>query len=221
VFSIFKESGSTLKGVEQRLDEMLTDCNRMYSLATRAIFGEAESAAVSEELWSLDKGVNRAERAIRRDLLVHVSVTGANMEQGLVLAYMTVAKDIERIGDYCKNIWDLTAHGVDLSGHDDSGMLRSHADQVAAFLEEGTRVFAAQDEQGAHSLIPRLEMAAAAHDELVFGYVESDEAGSILVPRALYFRFLKRIAGHMENILSALVMPLDRIDYYKPSKAAK
>ncbi len=221
MFSIFKESGSTLKGVEQRLDEMLADCIRMYSLATRAVLGEVESASVSEELWSLDKGVNRAERSIRRDLLVHVSVTGANMEQGLVLAYMTVAKDIERIGDYCKNIWDLTDHGVDLSGHEDSEMLRRHADEVAAFLEEGTRVFSKQDDQGAHVLIPKLEMAAAIHDELVFGYIESGEAGSVLVPRALYFRFLKRIAGHLENILSALVMPLDRIDYYKQSKAAK
>lgn len=219
MFSIFKESGSTMRGVEKRLDEMLADCIHMYRLATDALFGVAEPGAVSEELWSLDKGVNRGERAIRRDLLVHVSVTGADMEQGLVLAYMTVAKDIERIGDYCKNLWDLAEHGVDLSGHDDSEMLRGKADDVASFLEDGAAVFSSRDEKGAHRLIPRLEMAAAAHDQSAFGYLESDRPGSVLVPRALYFRFLKRIAGHLENILSALVMPLDRIDFYKESKA--
>lgn len=221
MFSIFKESGGTLKGVERRLDEMLADCVRMYRLATSALFGETEPDEVSEELWNLDKGVNRAERAIRRDLLVHVSVTGANMEQGLVLAYMAVAKDIERIGDYCKNLWDLADHGVDMSGHEDTDLLLGHAQDVASFLEEGATVFSAQDERGAHLLIPRLEMAAADHDRMAFGYLESQEPGSVLVPRALYFRFLKRIVGHMENILSALVMPLDRIDFYKESKALK
>jgi phosphate transport system protein len=218
LFSIFKGADS-LRGVESQLDKMLSDCRQMYSLATSAIFGEAAPDSVSEELWSLDKGVNRAERAIRRELLIHGTVRHAEMEQGLMLAYMSVAKDIERIGDYCKNIWDLANHGVDLSGHDDSGMIRGHAMEVADMLDKGARAFVAQDEKQVHELIPKIEMAAAGHDQLVFEYIQSQGPGSIAAPRALYFRFLKRITGHMANVLSSVVMPLDRIDFYKGPKA--
>ena len=34
------------------------------------------------------------------------------------------------------------------------------------------------------------------------------------VPRALYYRYLKRIVGHLMNILTALVMPLDKLDFF-------
>jgi phosphate transport system protein len=217
MFSIFKEADS-LRVVEAQLGEMLANCRRMYALAVSAIFGEAEPQDVSEELWSLDKSVNRTERAIRRELMVHGAVRRAEMEQGLLLAYMAVAKDIERIGDYCKNIWDLASHGVNFSGADDSEMLRERLDEVAYLLEQGSKAFMDQDEAAVHQLIPKLEMAAAGHDEVVFGYLQSSSPGSSAVPRALLFRFLKRVAGHMENVLSSVVMPLDRIDYYKQPK---
>ena len=34
------------------------------------------------------------------------------------------------------------------------------------------------------------------------------------MPRALYYRYLKRITAHTMNMLTSLVMPLDRLDYY-------
>ena len=33
-------------------------------------------------------------------------------------------------------------------------------------------------------------------------------------PRALLTRYLRRLAGHLSNIASSLVMPLDKIDYH-------
>jgi hypothetical protein len=34
------------------------------------------------------------------------------------------------------------------------------------------------------------------------------------VSRALYYRFLKRTTAHVMNVLTSLVQPLDRLDYY-------
>jgi phosphate uptake regulator len=218
VFSIFKESDS-LAEVESHLDQMLESCCRMFDLAAGSVFGEVAAEEVSEELWSLDKQVNRTERMVRRELLVHGAVKHAEIEQGLLLAYMSVAKDIERIGDYCKNIWDLAAAGVDLSGAADSELLRRHATETREVLGAGRTAFSSQDQKAVHGLIPRLEVNAAEHDDIVMGYVNSAEPGRIVVPRALYFRFLKRISSHLANVLSSVVMPLDRIDFYKESKA--
>ncbi len=216
MFSIFKEADN--REIEAHLDGMLADCIRMYDLATDALFGVQTSEAVRDELWAIDKQVNRGERAVRRELLVRGAVRHAEMEQGLLFAYMSVAKDIERIGDYCKNIWDLTKIGVNLGDMADTESLREEAETIRGLLEAGKAAFVAQDQKAVHQLIPRLDMAAANHDQLVYALVKTEAPGSEAVPRALYFRFLKRIVSHLENVLTSVVMPLDRIDYYKQPK---
>ncbi len=217
MFAIFKSTAN--RDIEVSLDRMLVNCGRMFTLATQSVFGDIDAHGAGPEIWDLDKAVNKGERATRRELLVRGAVRHAEMEQGLLLAYMSVAKDIERIGDYCKNIWDLAEAGVSFGGAPDIDTLRSDTEEVATLLEEGRRAFYDQDEKKVHALIPRMEMVAANHDRIVFQYVGSDEPARVAVPRALYYRFLKRIVSHLENVLTSIVMPLDRIDYYKESKA--
>ena len=55
-----------------------------------------------------------------------------------MLTYMSVAKDIERIGDYCKNIWNLAQMGVNLSGGPDEEGLTKHRDRVAELIPVDT-----------------------------------------------------------------------------------
>jgi hypothetical protein len=48
----------------------------------------------------------------------------------------------------------------------------------------------------------------------VSALVTTDQPGHEAVPRALLFRYYKRIVAHLMNLLSAVVMPLDRLDYF-------
>lgn len=217
MFSIFKESDRD--GVESRLEQMLRDGERVFDLASGAVLGKVGFEEVRDEIWDLDKGINRAERSIRRELLVRGAVRHAESEQGLLLAFMSVAKDIERIGDYGKNIWDLANEGVSFGGATDVDLLTTDTEEVKSLMAAGREAFVAQNQRAVHTLIPQLEMRAAAHDEKVFEYARSETPGYDAVPRALYYRFLKRIVSHLENVLTSVVMPLDRIDYYKGSKA--
>jgi phosphate uptake regulator len=191
----------------------------MFDLASDAIFGIQPVEAVQEELWGLDKELNKTERAIRRELMVHGTVRGAEVDQGLMLAYMSVAKDMERIGDYCKNIWDLAHTGVRLGDSSDTAELKKHASEVARLLAKGTEAFVSDDLEAVHDLIPSIQDNESQYDKLVHSYVMSDEAGSVAAPRALFFRYLKRISAHLSNVLSSVVMPVDRLDFYKESKA--
>ncbi len=47
----------------------------------------------------------------------------------------------------------------------------------------------------------------------------SDLPASHAAPRALFYRYIKRLSGHLSNILSSVVMPVDRLDFYNPDKA--
>ncbi len=218
MFSIFRDADQ-LENVEGELELMLGHCRQMFALASDALLGVRSDEDVKNELWDLDKTLNRTERSIRRELLVHGTVRGAEVDQGLTLAYMSVAKDIERIGDYCKNIWDLAHLGVDLGADPDTPELKQSAAEVADLLEKGSNAFIEQDQEAVHELIPRIQGLEKRFDKQVSRFVKSDEPGHYATPRALLFRHMKRIGSHLSNVLSSVVMPVDRLDFYKKSKA--
>ena len=218
MFSIFRDADQ-LQAVEEQIDEMLKNARTMFDLAISALLGHRSPEDVSDELWELDKSLNRAERMIRRELLVHGTVRGAESDQGLMLVYMSISKDIERIGDYCKNIWDLADLNIDLRTGDDLVHLQDHAGEVAALLKSGTEAFLVEDADAVHELVERIIELSVHFDEHVDDYVTSEKPGYYAAPRALLFRHLKRIASHLSNVLSSVVMPVDRLDFYKKSKS--
>ena len=218
MFSIFRDSDQ-LEAVEQQLVQMLANCEETFRLSSAAVFGEMEVTEAGELLETVDKELNKAERAIRRELLVHGTVRGAEVDQGLMLTYMSLAKDIERIGDYCKNIWNLAQMGVNLSGGPDHDELTKHRDRVAGLIETALEAFAEQDAEKVHELIPGIREDTHHYDVHVIEFVNSDLAGHEAAPRALFYRYIKRISAHLSNVLSSVVMPVDRLDFYKKSKA--
>ena len=218
MLSIFRDADH-IENVETELKLMLGHCREMFTLASDAVFGVRSADDVQNELWDLDKQLNRTERSIRRELLVHGTVRGGEVDQGLVLAYMSVAKDIERIGDYCKNIWDLAHLGINLGSDPDTPDLKEQAAAVAELLGLGSKVFVEQDQKAVHEMIPRIWALGKHFDIEISKHVTSEEPGHFAAPRALLFRHMKRIASHLSNILSSVVMPVDRLDFYKKSKA--
>jgi phosphate uptake regulator len=220
MFSIFRDADH-LENVEQQLKGMLASCQDAYRLATRAAFGETDVPVAGEELRAIDKDINRTERTIRRELLVHGTVRGTEVDQGLMLAYMSLAKDIERIGDKCKDIIELAEMGANLSQHDEVEELRSHRDHVADLLEETLRVFSDQENERAHELMPQMRQDSDHYDSHVMKLVMSSMPSREAAPVALFYRYIKRITGHLSNILTSLVMPVDRLDFYNPEKAVE
>lgn len=218
MFSIFRDADQ-LETVESQLAEMLASCQDAYQLATAAAFGERDAAAAGEELLALDKDINRTERAIRRELLVHGTVRGAEVDQGLMLTYMSVAKDIERIGDKCKDIWELAGMGANLSLGEDADELAKHREHVGKLIEWTLDAFTTEDAEKVHELIDTINSDADHYDSHVVQFVTSELPSRFAAPRALFYRYIKRLSRHLSNILSSVVMPVDRLDFYRREKA--
>jgi phosphate uptake regulator len=193
---------------------MITDdlhCLRARDVG--AARSERSPHEIGAELRATDHGVNAAERDIRRELVVHASVHGA-IDTPAILIYMSIVKDIERIGDYAKNLFDLAVDGADLSTGLYTG--RDHAAR-----ERGPGV----PHRGCRG-VPRprrgsLEGAAAPRRRAARPLRRTGlGAGPRGAPRrsavavALTHRYLKRIVAHGMNVLSAVVMPVDRLDYF-------
>jgi phosphate uptake regulator len=214
------DSSRGLDQVRATILEMLANDRHSFDLATSALLMGANADVVGPDLLETDRQVNEATAEVRRQLVVHVGVHGA-IEATPVLTFMSIVKDVERVGDYAKNILDLARQGVDLSQDDDQEELSSYRDRVSTLITEASRVFGEGDADRARELNTEADRMLDDFDRHVDAYVQSDEPARVAVPRALYYRYLKRIVAHLMNLLTALTMPLDRLDYFDEDAAAR
>lgn len=214
MFEFFKGTGpSAIESVESTLVGMLRDGSEVFETATDALFGGGKSKATKREVRSTDAEINRAQQAVRRELMMHVAVADA-MDLPAVLRYMSVVKDAERVGDYAKNIYDLVRYGADFENAPDREHLEAYRLAVGDLILQAASVFESLDENRAAELLAKADGFLDEHDAEVKAAFRSTGEVSDAVARALYFRFLKRITAHVMNTLTALVKPVDQLDYY-------
>ena len=131
-----------------------------------------------------------------------------------MLVFMNMVKDLERIGDYNKNIFDLAEEGVSFTEADDLERILGFRDEISSRIALMGEILTVRDEERARAYIARSDELRREFDTLVNGLVHSTEPALHAVPRALLYRFLKRITAHSMNVVTAVVMPVDRLDYY-------
>jgi len=215
VLEFFKGGADqTLEEIESTIVEMLLINRHTFDLAINTILGGTDPASVDKEIHKSDRKVNKAERRIRKELVVHTSVRGNQADLPRVLVAMSVIKDAERIGDYAKNIWDLGHAGVDLSGADDIDHLLSMRDRTSRALADSARIYKDRDRQAVHELVQKMSPWTSEYDRYVVEQMVSDGTARDAVSRALLARYLKRITAHSMNVISSLVLPVHRLDYY-------
>ena len=205
------ESG--LEEVEKTLTQMLLDGRDVYDTAMHSVFGGGHRKELKQEIRGTDRGINLAQKEVRRSLVVHTAV-GASVDFPLALTYMSIVKDAERVGDYAKNIYDLARYGISFEGADDAAELARYRDAVSQLIADAAEVFAARDVGAAQRLIDKADGFLDEYDAQVKAAIRSEGPTSEAVGRALYARYLKRITAHIMNMMTSLVVPVDRLDYY-------
>ena len=208
-----------LEQIEQTIQQMLLDCRHTFDAAINALLGGTDPELVKKDIKKTDRRVNKAEREVRRELVVHTSVRGAQADVPMVLVSMSIVKDAERIGDYAKNIFDIAREGVDMSKDEDLDQLIAYRDRVSRLIAETARIFGERDTEAAHLILQTEDENLIEYDSLVIAQIESGRPAREAVPRALLYRYFKRITAHAMNVLTSLVMPIDRLDYYDEDKA--
>lgn len=203
-----------LKEMYQSLISMIEECDWMFKAVWQTVLDGNVSPEVKEEVYRRDVNVNRTERSIRRKLVEHLAVQpGQDVPACLIL--MSVVKDAERLGDYCKNMLEVAGFSAGpLAESPYYERLRETADEVFHMFAHTRKALAESDEALGHEVIVEERALAAGCDALI-GRIASDDIPSRKgVPWALLARYLKRVSAHLGNVASSLVMPLHKLDYY-------
>ena len=212
MFKWLRGTGDGLAGVEERFGGMLSDGRHVFDLAMAARLGGADPESIKDTLHETEERTDEAEREIRRRVIVHASVHGAG-DLSACLMYMSIAKDAERIADLSKNLFEL-AQAV---GPPPAGELRDDLiatrDKVSPMIVEAARIFADDDREAAQDFIERARVV----QQHCMGWIVRLVRERVDVPQpaasALTYRHMARIAANLLNIISAVVMPLDQLDY--------
>tara|TARA_Y100000294_G_scaffold17037_1_gene14982 strand:- start:5222 stop:5884 length:663 start_codon:yes stop_codon:yes gene_type:complete len=213
VMSFFRrpEEGG-LSQIDAQVQRMINDARHTFDLAMNALTG-GPVATIADEVRRTDRQINVTEMEIRRELVVHASVHGG-VDTPEVLVFMNMIKDLERIGDYNKNIFDLADDGVSMAEAPDLDQVLGYRDEISSRIALMGELLTTRDEDRARAYIARGDEMRRDFDARIIELLHSTETAMVAVPRALLYRFLKRVTAHSLNVVSAIVMPVDRLDYF-------
>ena len=203
------------------LGAMGRDFARMFRLtydmsvtAGRIYFSEDTNAEARSDLYRVDIDVNRLERKIRKHLVAHLALPGNERDVPHGLALMSLVKDVERIGDYTKNLAEVgDLHPGPLKDDEILQELREIRTGVESAFSDSLAMFELSHDR-AQQLILQGRNLTGRCEALLNRIARSDHDSGTVTALVLGSRYYKRIAGHVLNVLSATVMPLHKLDYY-------
>ena len=190
-----------------------TNSMHAYDITMNCLLGDTNLETVREDLYNTDKAINELHREVRREMIIHSAVNSRNLDIPLLLSYMTMSKDIERIGDYCKNLFEIAETGNSFAKGDDLDTymeLKNDIGKLIVYLQSCLNL---DDESKVQDLITLGSSLNNDLDEKITALLEDKEKIQYPVATTLFYRYLKRIVSHIVNAATAIIMPTDQIDY--------
>ena len=201
--------------------EMLREDYLMFEESIKSL-RESDSGELGIDIYAADKKINKYEREVRRKVLTHLAMAQpGDVGHGLVL--ISVVIDVERIGDYTKNIAELAqAHPKALHGFKYEEKLVEVEKIIDEKFQNVTEAYATSDEDMATELMKQHKDVSNWCDSVITELITNSPSEIMVghaVVLAMYIRYLKRISAHLTNIVSSVVNPFPRIGFrYKEEK---
>jgi len=190
--------------------EMLRTGQKMFEYSLLVLL---ENGCETEDIYAMDRQLNQSEMRVRRMIAEHLAV---NPEKDAVAALFlaAVVGDLERVGDYCKNVLELAHHYPERLEGPYIDRIREISGDVTRMFEDSIKAFEAGNPDLARSVMERHADLARTCDGLTDRLLaEVEMPGREAVIRALLLRFLKRTSAHLKNVASSLVNPYHKLGY--------
>lgn len=218
ILALFK-SDTLMDRAYERSFEMLDKTHIMFQEA-KNVLRETEENNIEIDIHDEDNVVNKYQREVRRDVFSHLVVSGSS-ELSSGLALVSIVIDLERIGDYTKNIV-ATANNYEKKLT--AGIFEERLVKIEEAVEDSfirtIDVFKNADEETGLELIKEYKWVSKESDAIIDSLIREEDSGinsGKAAALVLYVRSLKRIHAHLRNVVTSVVNPFHRIGF-KPKK---
>ena len=203
-----------LAEVLEAFKEMLNDTKGMFESVCDALIEGRKGADLEEKVYEVDKKVNLLEKEIRKRIVEHLSIQ-PSVEIPVSLVLMSVVKDAERVGDYCKNLFEVTellegslkrTHFSEFFNGIDKKILQQFDKTVKAFM--------GSDEKVAKEILSIERGIVLDCDDILKKLAKGNLPTNEAVCLALLARYFKRVSAHLANIGSSVILPVSDLDFF-------
>lgn len=209
-------SERTLDMAFEDLTQMLEHGQWMFERANAVLHSQESAEDLRQPLYDRDQAINELERSVRRKLLRHLTVNPGH-DVAICLALMSVTKDAERIGDYCKNVFEVGTwyrEGFHVPAYQEP--LDQMSAAVTLLFSNVIRATRESNETLASQTVRDARRVRGTCDDLIRSLLREDHTIEFheAVAYSLLARHYKRVAAHLANIATAVLGQLEDLDFY-------
>jgi len=203
-----------LSQVLEDFKNMLEDAEIMFDAVCGRLIENKEDRNLEEKIYELDKKVNDLQKEIRKRVIEHLTIQ-PSVDVSTSLLLMSVVKDAERLGDYAKNLFEvakLLDKPIDKERY--FGIFGKIKEEISELFKQTKKAFIESDEaQAAKSWSYERDVAKRC-DEILKKLAKSSLSVNEAVCFTLMARHFKRLAAHLTNIATSVILPLTDLDYF-------
>lgn len=208
-FQLWKKAGLLNEALKET-EEMLLVAKNMFSFSLRVLMDKEKE---KEDIYKIDRELNKLQRNVRRKILEHLSI---NPQQDVTscLVLITIVIDIERIGDYSKNLIELSHKYPQRLKGKYIERIREIEKDIEGLFDGTINAFKNADIDLAKQIMERHARIAVHCEKVVENLIEDTQVSSRMgIICALLARYLKRVSAHLKNIASGVSNPFHRLGY--------
>jgi phosphate uptake regulator len=197
-------------------NSMLEISEQLFDKVTDILLGKPEAGSIDKNLCSQDNRINELEHSVREKIVEYLAFEPEG-DRPAALVLFSVVKDAERLGDFCKDIMEITGHfPTDASPGDYKDEFLKMEAQLEDMFSKARNSFLKSDEAIAREAVDIRATVKAECRELLKKVMADKELDSeVASSYALAIYFFKRVAAHLFNIASATLVPVTDIGHYK------
>lgn len=217
ILSILRRADLLRQAMEEA-QEMLSKAEMMFKAAMYRVMERREP---DMDIYEKDREINRMEWEVRQKVLEHLVIGNRKQDVTAALILTSAVVDIERIGDYSKNIFELAdiCPQEIIIGEDHADFFKELEAQILGIFDltrDACKEGNAQKAQTAMDTHWRIsERCDKMYEHLA---LERDLRAEYAVIYTLLSRYLKRVSSHLKNIASSVVNPFPRMGFRSPEE---
>jgi phosphate uptake regulator len=197
-------------------NSMLEVAEQLFDKVTDVLLRKPGANVEDQELCARDSRVNQLEHSVREKIIEYLAFEPEGDRPAALLLF-SVVKDAERLGDFCKDIMEIAGHfpaGKSLGDYREP-FLKMEA-QLEGMFSKARNSFLKSNKALAKEVVDTRATVKAECRELLAEIMadrrlNSETAASL----ALAIYFFKRVAAHLFNIASSVIVPVTDIGHYK------
>ncbi len=203
-----------LHQVLEEFKKMLDDTQTMFISVCKRLIDNNQEPGLKDKIYSIDKQVNDLQKDIRKRVVEHLSIQ-PSVDVSTCLLLMSVVKDAERLGDYAKNLYEVTTlMEKPLNKGKYQELFSSIEDEILELFKETTKAFIESDETKAAETWKHKIKINKRCDHIIEKLAKSRLSVNEAVCFTLMARHFKRISSHLTNIATSVILPLTDLDYF-------